>query len=107
MEGIFSESFWYMAPILMSATVALTGLINQLFKINKGFLPQLIAWIVGSILSVLAWVAKLVIMGDPQWLGVVMLCIVTGLSSNGIYDIPAIKKFIDSWFNGPKTKDKE
>lgn len=98
MEGIFSESFWYMAPILMAATTALAGLINQAFKITKGIWPQVIAWVVGILLSVGAYFAKLVTMGDPQWLGVVMLCIVVGLASNGIYDIPTIKKFIDSWF---------
>jgi hypothetical protein len=36
--------------------------------------------------------------GDPVWLGVVALAIVVGLSSNGLYDIPTIKNWINSWF---------
>ena len=33
------------------------------------------------------------------WLvGVVMLAVVVGLSSNGVYDIPTIKAFVDRWF---------
>ena len=98
-NGIFSEAFWYIAPLLMSATVAVTGLINGLFKITKGFWPQFVSWCVGSAFAIAAWALKLVEFGDPVWLGVVALAVVVGLSSNGIYDIPAIKAFVDKWFD--------
>lgn len=97
-KGIFSEAFWYIAPILMAVTVALAGIINGAFKITKGMWPQIVAWVVGSALSVLAWLLKLVEFGEPVWLGVVMLAVVVGLSSNGVYDIPTIKAFVDKWF---------
>ena len=100
--GIFSESFWWVAPILMTLTVAITGVINGWLKI-EGFWQQLISWLVGSGLAVGAWALKLVTFGDPVWLGVVALCVVVGLSSNGVYDIPTIKAFVDSWFY-PKIK---
>lgn len=103
-KGIFSEAFWYIAPLLMSLTVAIAGLINGAFKINKGMWPQIVAWIVGAGLSVAAWALKLIEFGDPVWLGVVMLAIVVGLSSNGVYDIPAIKAFVDKWFNRDALK---
>lgn len=103
-KGIFSESFWYIAPLLMSATVALTGVINGLFKITKGFWPQLVSWVVGALLSVGAYLLQIIQFGEPVWLGVVMLAIVVGLSSNGIYDIPTIKAFVDKWF---KRTDKK
>ena len=96
--GIFSESFWWAAPILMTVTVALSGAINSLFKVAKPFVKQLISWLVGALLSVGAWAIKLVEFGDPVWLGVVALCIVIGLSSNGVYDIPTIKAFINKLF---------
>lgn len=105
-NGIFSESFWYIAPLLMTATVSLTGVINGLFKIVNGMWPQIVSWVVGSILAVIAWALKLVEFGQPVWLGVVALAIVTGLSSNGIYDIPAIKAFVDKWFNRIDVKIK-
>ena len=100
--GIFSESFWWVAPILMTLTVAITGVINGWLKI-EGFWQQLISLLVGSGLAVGAWALKLVTFGDPVWLGVVALCVVVGLSSNGVYDIPTIKAFVDSWFY-PKSK---
>lgn len=95
--GIFSESFWWVAPILMTLTVAITGVFNGFLEI-KGFWKQLISWLVGAGLSVGAWALKMVTFGDPVWLGIVALCIVVGLSSNGVYDIPTIKAFVDSWF---------
>ena len=98
-KGIFSEAFWYIAPFLMALTVAIAGVINGAFKITKGMWPQVVAWAVGALLSVAAWAIKLIEFGDPVWLGVVMLAIVVGLSSNGVYDIPTIKAFVDKWFD--------
>lgn len=96
--GIFSESFWWLAPALSAATVLLAGVVNGLFKITNGIWPQVIAWVIGTALSVGTYFAGLIEMGQPEWLGVVMLCVVVGLSSNGIYDIPAIKAWVDAWF---------
>lgn len=96
-KGIFSESFWWVAPILMSLTVAVTGVLNGLLKF-QGFWKQFVSWVVGALLAVGAWALQLVTFGDPVWLGIVALCIVVGLSSNGVYDIPTIKAFVDSWF---------
>ena len=102
-SSIFSESFWYMAPILMVATTSIAGLLNGWIKPNAIW-KQVIAWVVGAALSVGAYFAGLVQIGEPQWLGVVMLGIVVGLSSNGLYDIPTIKNFITSWFPVKKVE---
>lgn len=76
----------------------LAGVANGLFKITNGIWPQVVAWVIGTALSVDAYFAGLIEMGQPEWLGVVMLCVVVGLSSNDIYDIPAIKAWVDAWF---------
>jgi len=96
--GIFSESFWYIAPILMSLTVTLTGAINKMFGTTNATWKQITSWLVGIALSIIAYFAGVISFGQPQWLGVLMLCIVVGLSSNGLYDIPTIKAFINSLF---------
>ena len=88
----------------MTLTVAVAGVINGAFKITKGMWPQIVAWVVGAGLSACAWALKLIEFGDPTWLGVVMLAIVVGLSSNGIYDIPTIKAFVDKWFGRNQLK---
>ena len=96
--GIFSESFFWLAPILVAATTSLAGLINQGLKVGPAWAKQLIAWLLGAGLSIGAWVLKLIEFGQPEWLAIVALCLVVGLASNGIYDIPTIKAWIDSWF---------
>ena len=103
-KGIFSEAFWYIAPLLMALTVAITGIINGAFKITEGIRPQIMSWVIGALLSVAAWALKLIEFGDPAWLGAVMLAVVIGLSSNGVYDIPTIKAFVDKWFNRGRIK---
>jgi len=97
-NGIFSEAFWYIAPILVALTTALTGVINQLFNVKGSTVKQVISWVVGAGVSVCAWGLGCIGFGDPVWLGVVCLCVVVGLSSNGFYDINVIHNFIDTWF---------
>lgn len=97
-SGIFSENFWYVAPILVSATTAVTGIINQGFKIQQGWLKQLISWFLGAGYSCAAWMIDMISFGEPVWLGIICLCIVVGLASNGIYDIVFIKNWINTWF---------
>lgn len=92
---LFTDAFWYYAPILASLTVTLTGAINGRFNITNGIWPQIVSWIVGTVLTVGAWFLGLVPLGEPTWLAIVCLCGVVGLSSNGIYDIPFIKSIID------------
>ena len=101
---LFTTEFWYMAPTLSAVTVFIAGLINGKFNITTGIWPQIVAWATGSVLSVAAWFFGLVHVGTPTWLAVVVLCAVVGLSSNGIYDIPTIKNFIDKIF-GPKQTE--
>ena len=106
--GIFSEAFWYIAPILVTMTTFIAGLINQglvdKFVPSKHhvWLKQLIAWIIGVGLSCAAWGLKVIAFGNPVWLGVICLCVVVGLASNGVYDIPFMRGWIEKWFK-PKT----
>ena len=102
--GIFSEEFWYIAPILVTVTTFLAGLFNQgvvekfVPEQHRAWLKQLVAWVIGACLSVGAWGVKVIEFGQPVWLGVIALCVVVGLSSNGIYDIPFMRKWIEKWF---------
>lgn len=106
--GIFSEAFWYIAPILVTMTTFIAGLINQglvdKFVPSKhhAWLKQLIAWIIGAGLSCAAWGLKVIAFGNQVWLGVICLCVVVGLASNGVYDIPFMRSWIEKWFK-PKT----
>ncbi len=105
--GIFSESFWYMAPILMSMTITITGVINGKFNIEKSIWRRLISWGTGAILSACAWLFNFVSLGEPTWLSLIALMITVGLSSNGLYSIEAIKDFVNSWFSKAKLVKSE
>lgn len=102
--GIFSEAFWYIAPILVTMTTFLAGLFNQgvvekfVPEQHRGWLKQLVAWVFGAGLSVAAWGLKVITFGNPVWLGVIALCVVVGLSSNGVYDVQFIRNWIETWF---------
>ena len=107
--GIFSEAFWYIAPILVTMTTFIAGLINQglvdkyVPEKHHAWLKQLIAWVLGSGFSCAAWGLKVITFGNPVWLGVVCLCVVVGLASNGVYDIPFMRSWIEKWFKKPIT----
>ena len=104
--GIFSESFWYVAPIIVSITMALTQAINTKFNI-QGWYQQLVSWIVAAALAAGAWGLNFVSLGTPTWLSLIAFMAVCGLSSNGVYDVPAIKALIEKWFSIGKPLKKE
>lgn len=107
--GIFSESFWYVAPILMTLTTTISGAVNQgISKLTEvpSWAKQLISWVIGTGLSVAAWGLKVITFGNPVWLGIVALAVVVGLSSNGVYDIPFIRNWVNTWFTGKKEEVK-
>ena len=96
--GIFSESFWYMAPILASITMAGTQALKTKFGIT-GFWIQATSWILSAILSVGSWLLGLINLGEPTWLSIIALCACCGLASCGYYDIPTIKELVKKWFS--------
>lgn len=96
--GIFSDAFWYVAPTIVTITTAVAGFFNQIFNVQSNTVKQVIAWALAAVLSVASWAIGAISFGQPVWVGVVALAVVTGLSSNGFYDIEVIKKFIKSWF---------
>ena len=97
---IFNDAFWYVAPILITACTALTGVINQMFKVADKW-KQPISWITGTVLSCGA-IALGFLGSNIGWPSYVAMSVIVGLSSNGIYDINVIKEWIDKWF---KKKD--
>ncbi len=97
---IFNDAFWYVAPILIAACTAVTGVINQLFNISEKW-KQPVSWITGTVLSC-GTIALGFLGSNIGWPSYVAMSVIVGLSSNGIYDINAIKEWIDKWF---KKKD--
>ena len=43
-------------------------------------------------------------MAEPAWLTLVLTGFVVGLASNGIYDIPTIRNWVNAWFSNLAPK---
>ena len=99
---IFNDAFWYAAPILVALSTTVTVVVNQIFNVANNW-KQPISWFVGAGLA--CGSIGLGFLGEGiQWPSYIAMSIVVGLSSNGIYDIEAIHKWIDSWFTKKELK---
>lgn len=103
MNEIFNEQFWTAAPVLVSLTTTLAGLINQYLDI-KSIYKQLISWAVGAALSTGCILCGFI--GEASWKSYIAMAVVVALSSNGLYDITTIKTWIGTWFPSKKRTTK-
>ena len=93
--SFFSDNFWATCTMLSSITVVITGYINTLLKTNSIW-KQVVSWITSIVLTICGYFAGIVFLNEPVWLTIIFTGIIVGLSSNGIYDIPKIKSFINN-----------
>lgn len=100
MTGIltfFSENFWATAALLATMSTTVAGFING--KLNPNAIwKQVIAWAVAIALTVGGYFLGAVQLADPVWLTLTATGLVVGLVSNGVYDIPFIKSFVQRVF---------
>jgi hypothetical protein len=82
----------------LNTLLFLISLFNTKFNI-QGWYQQLVSWIVAAALAAGAWGLNFVSLGTPTWLSLIAFMAVCGLSSNGVYDVPAIKALIEKWFS--------
>lgn len=96
--NFFNENFWLVATLISVLTLPITTAINSKFEL-KAIWKQVIAWGTSIVLTVGAYFAGIATFNEPVWLSIPLTGIVCGLSANGIYDIPTIKKFITDYFS--------
>ena len=88
-------------------TAFLAAFINGLFNFTAKFARQLCAWVIAILILILGDVLNLKIVYTwdfPIWLAV-LHGLAAGLASNGFFDIPTLKKILDTiegLFNKPK-----
>ena len=92
----FSDNFWATAALLGSMATSLTGVINHLLKPNRIW-KQVIAWLISIVLTIGGYFLNVITVADPVWLTLTTTGIIVGLVSNGIYEIPTIKKWFQTW----------
>jgi hypothetical protein len=95
--AFFTENFWATAALLGSMSTAIAGAING--KLNPNAIwRQVIAWAVAIVLTVGTYFLGLIQLANPVWLTMIATGLIVGLVSNGVYDIPFIKGFIQRIF---------
>ena len=99
---------------LAALTVVITGFLNKTFKVEKGWVKQLISWLVPVIVSILGFVLHLGLFaafgplaGWAGWVYTLLTGLGVGLIPNGIYDVNGVKTALDwltQWIDTLRAK---
>lgn len=108
---MLSEYFWSIVTGLVALTMGVTGIIGNGLKL-EGEAKQVVSWGVSVLLTVATYLSGLFTVVPPAWISLFLIGLMVGLVSNGVYDVPTIKSFINSLtsFGGKKempVEDKE
>ena len=74
---------------IAAVTVFLAAAVNTLLK-TKGFMKQLVAWLIAIILLVIGNLVNMGFMAELSWLNTIIYGIAAGFLANGIFDMPLI-----------------
>lgn len=99
--------YWAIFGAIAAIATAVAATINGWFKAT-GFWKQFIAWVSALGLTFAAWgLGFIPALGTPDWLWVALQGVCVGLVSNGIYDIPFVKKLYELIFGKKEPKQVE
>ena len=105
---VFNDLFFHTVTIIAAIVVIFVQTVNKVVTINKAWVKQVISWVFAIALTIGFYFGKFLYFstvesGSSYSIFMIVFCgLFTGLVSNGIYDIPAIKAFLDKIFNMPK-----
>ena len=101
------EMYWVIFGAIAAIATAVAATINGWFK-AEGVWKQIISWITAIGLTFAAWGLQFIpALGQPEWLWVGLQGVCVGLVSNGIYDIPFIKKLYELIFGKKEPEQVE
>lgn len=104
---MITEMYWLIFGAIATVASAVASPIITWTK-AEGIWRQVIAWISAIALTFAAWGLQFIpALGDPAWLWVGLQGVCVGLVSNGIYDVPFIKKLYALIFGETKSTTKE
>lgn len=101
------EMYWAIFGAIAAIATAVAATINGWFKAT-GFWKQFVAWVSALGLTFAAWgLGFIPALGTPEWLWVGLQGVCVGLVSNGIYDIPFVKKIYELIFGKKEPEQVE
>jgi hypothetical protein len=80
---------------IAAVTVFLAAAVNTLLK-TKGFVKQLIAWILAIILLVAGNLVNMGFMAELSWLNTIIYGVAAGFIANGIFDVELVKLILQA-----------
>ena len=98
----FAESFGTFSG-LAALNVVIVNLITTYFKIKKGWIKQVISWLIPIVISIIGFVLNIGLFESytslvewQGWLYTVLTGLGIGLTSNGIFDISFVKNLLNN-----------
>ena len=88
---------------IAAVTVFLAAAVNTLLK-TKGFMKQLVAWLIAIILLAIGNLVNMGFMAEFSWLNTIIYGVAAGFLSNGIFDLNIIQLILEALKIEPKTK---
>lgn len=78
---------------ISAVTVFIAAFLNTLLK-TKGFVKQLVAWIIAILLLVVGNLVNMGFMAELNWLNTIIYGVAAGFVSNGIFDLEFVKSVL-------------
>jgi ABC-type sugar transport system permease subunit len=76
-----------------AVTVFLAAFLNTILK-TKGFVKQIVAWVVAILLLVIGNLVNMGFMAELNWMHTIVYGVAAGFLANGIFDIETIKAIL-------------
>ena len=76
-----------------AVTVFLAAFLNTLLK-TKGFIKQLVAWVVAILILVIGNLVNMGFMAELNWLHTIVYGVAAGFISNGIFDLETVRAIL-------------
>jgi hypothetical protein len=73
---------------MAAITLFVAGVLNGLLKVEKKFVRQLIAWLVGVAVAIVGQVANVGFLAEVTWTTTLLYGLVIGLVANGLFNVP-------------------
>ena len=77
-----------------AGSVFISALLIKWFKVEKGWVKQIVSWVAPVVLFVAGNLLNIGFMAEFTWLMTVIYGLGAGLVSNGIFDIELVKKLL-------------
>ena len=96
--NFLTDNFWSVISMIAILTVPITTFINESLKTNKVW-KQVVSWGTSLAVTCILYFTGCFNIEMPWYIAIPVTGLISGLSANGIYDIPTIKGYVVKYVN--------